>query len=82
MTVSSSSGVSSVFFDDVVNRGGVGGSSFDGFQITSASRGEPSTPSIGSSDRWSSAKVSDVSRRNLLVWVSELVEHTSTTRHS
>jgi len=34
-------------FDDVVNRGGVGGSSFDGFQITSASRGEPSTPSIG-----------------------------------
>jgi len=28
-------------FDDVVNRGGVGGSSFDGFQITSASRASP-----------------------------------------
>jgi len=45
-------------FDDVVNRGGVGGSSFDGFPNHVGVEGEPSTPSIGNSERWSSAKVS------------------------
>jgi len=45
-------------FDDVVNRGGVGGSSFDGFQNHVGVEGEPSTPSIGNPERWSSAKVS------------------------